>query len=246
MNLKKAIDEFENYANGYNLGIIGLSRKQHSIRVMKISEEIARNIGMNEEEINLAKLIGLLHDVARFEQWKNFKTFNDKKSRDHGDWGIEILWTDNYIRKFIEEDKYDKIIKYAIKNHNKYQIEEGLNETELLYSKIIRDADKIDILYESVTEFWNDEKEKQQIEQSYISKKVYEDFMNKKLINKNDRETRLDNVICQIAFIHGFNFKISMDMVKKEKYVEKILEKFDFSNNEMAKEQIKQIKGALN
>ncbi|WP_216649420.1 hypothetical protein, partial [Shigella sonnei] len=33
----------------------------------------------------------------------------------------------------------------AIKNHNKFRIQEGLNEQELLHCKIVRDADKTDI-----------------------------------------------------------------------------------------------------
>ena len=41
-------------------------------------------------------------------------------------------------------DQYDNIIKKAIYNHNKYKIEENLNDVELLHRKIIRDADKLD------------------------------------------------------------------------------------------------------
>ena len=54
------------------------------------------------------------------------------------------------IRKYIENDKYDEIIRKAIKNHNKFEIEKRLTEKELIFAKIIRDADKIDIIYESV------------------------------------------------------------------------------------------------
>ena len=50
------------------------------------------------------------------------------------------------IREFVLNNEYDSIIYKAIKNHNKYKIEEGLSEKEKLYSKIIRDADKIDII----------------------------------------------------------------------------------------------------
>ncbi|MBO5141416.1 MAG: hypothetical protein J6C46_00165, partial [Clostridia bacterium] len=46
------------------------------------------------------------------------------------------------ITKFIDTDKYNNVIKKAIENHNKKQIEEGLSDKELLHAKIIRDADK--------------------------------------------------------------------------------------------------------
>ena len=42
-------------------------------------------------------------------------------------------------------EQYDCIIYKAINNHNKFEIERGLSERELLHCKIIRDADKLDI-----------------------------------------------------------------------------------------------------
>ena len=100
------------------------------------AEESAENMNLSEEQVKLATLIGLLHDIARFEQMKRYGTYKDKISIDHGDFAIEILEKDNFIRKFIETDKYDNIIKIAIKNHNKYKIE-NLEGEELLQSKII-------------------------------------------------------------------------------------------------------------
>ena len=55
-----------------------------------------------------------------------------------------MLFEKCMIRKFIEDNQYDGIIKKAIENHSKLKIEENLDERTLLHSKIIRDADKID------------------------------------------------------------------------------------------------------
>ncbi len=57
-----------------------------------------------------------------------------------------MLFEENLIKNFIEDDKYDYIIKTAVLNHNKGKIDEGLSEKEMLFSKIIRDADKLDII----------------------------------------------------------------------------------------------------
>ena len=48
------------------------------------------NLNLEKEDIKLAELIGLLHDIGRFEQLKRFNTFVDKKSINHGEFGGEI------------------------------------------------------------------------------------------------------------------------------------------------------------
>ena len=152
INIKNAIIEFLKYTEKYDLEDENIQRKkEHSLRVMNISETIARKLNLSEEEIQLSTLIGLLHDIARFEQYKRYQTFKDSNSFDHGNYALKILNRD--IRKYIEQDDYDEIIRKAIKNHNKFIIEDELTKKEELFAKIIRDADKIDILYESVELF---------------------------------------------------------------------------------------------
>ena len=153
IDLEKAKKEFLKFTENYDLRNKDILRKQkHSLRVMEISKQISNELKLNEEEIQISALIGLLHDIARFEQRKLYETFHDTKSFDHGDYGEKILEKD--IRKYIETNQYDKIIKTAVRNHNKFKIEDGLSEKENLFSKIIRDADKLDIFYEAVEMFW--------------------------------------------------------------------------------------------
>ena len=185
MDLKKAEKEFIKYTEKYDLNDSNIKGKQkHSIRVMNISKEIAKKIELTQEEIEIAALIGLLHDIARFEQYKQYHTFKDNISIDHGDLGVEILNKD--IRKYIETDKYDEIIKLAVKNHNKYKIQEGLTQEQELFVKIIRDADKIDIFYESAEIFWN--QKENVVEESNITPKVLEKFENQIQVKREDKK----------------------------------------------------------
>ena len=142
------IEEFKKYVNNYDLNDRFIKLKyNHSIRVMELALKYAEKLGFNEEEKEIAIIIGLLHDIGRFEQIKVYNTFNDQKSIDHADYGIKILFDDRLIEKFISTRKYDDIIKFAIKNHNKYEIEKNNNEEYMKQAKLIRDVDKIDILY---------------------------------------------------------------------------------------------------
>ena len=239
IDTEKAKKEFLEYTNNFDTTNPHIKGKiYHSIRVSEISLKIAKKLKLDEEEIKLAELIGILHDIGRFEQYTKYKTFKDLKSIDHGMLGVKILKENNYIRKYIKEHKYDQIIEKAINNHNKFQVEKGLSEKEELFTKIIRDADKLDIFYEAEEIFWKNEKE--EIESSKISEKVYNEFMSKRIIENSLKQNNLDKFIGIISFIYDINFKESLEIIKEQNYIKKIIERFDFKNQQ-TKEQIKEI-----
>lgn len=245
VDLENAKQEFIEYTSRYDVNNENINRKiGHSIRVMNISKEIATKIGLGQEEIEIATLIGLLHDIARFEQYSQFQTFNDLNSFDHGDYGVKILEED--IRKYIENNEYDEIIKIAIKNHNKFEIEEGLTEKELLFAKIIRDADKIDIIYEAVEMFWNGIEN--QISNTKISENAEKQFRSYKTIKKDKNTSKVqnvDNVLIVVALIFDMNFIESFKIINDNDYINKILDRFDFKDKE-TKEKMEEIREIAN
>lgn len=245
IDLEKARKEFLKYTEKFNLEDENIKRKQqHSLRVMELSKKIATKIGLIQEEIDLATLIGLLHDIARFEQYTQFQTYSDIKSFDHGDYALEILNKD--IRKYIETDEYDDIIKKAIKNHNKLEIEKKLTEKEKLFAKIIRDADKLDIFYEALNIFWIDAIEI--IENDNIDAYVEEQFDQLKQIKLGRikyKKNSINKIIIIIAFIFDINFKISFEILKEKDYINKIINRFDFKDKE-TKEKIEKIRKIAN
>ena len=95
-------NEFSLYVkNNYDMTNDNIIRKYyHSFRVMDLCRLIAKSEGMNENDIEIASYMGLLHDIGRFEQWKLYSTYNDLKSIDHADLGIKILFDYQKIKKF--------------------------------------------------------------------------------------------------------------------------------------------------
>ena len=64
VDLENAQKEFIKYTEKFNLKDKNVKGKQlHSLRVMKISSQIAINLKLNKEQIQIATLIGLLHDI---------------------------------------------------------------------------------------------------------------------------------------------------------------------------------------
>lgn len=119
----------------------------HTFRTKNASQKIAISLGLKDRDLYLSNIIALFHDFGRFEQIKEFDSFNDQTTIDHADLGAKLLIDENQIENFVDDltDEEKDLIKVAIVNHNKYAIEEGLAERQQLFCKIIRDADKVDI-----------------------------------------------------------------------------------------------------
>ena len=130
-------------------------------------------------------------------------------------------------------------------NHNKYQIEEGLTEQELLYSKIIRDADKLDIYYETLTVFYSKDNEKEAIENGTISEYIINQINQEKLIERKPNPEVIDRFFINLCFVFDLNFSYSFWILQKEDYINKIIDRFEFSNRN-TKIQIEQIREIIN
>lgn len=235
------VEEFLKYVDKYdNNDKEILLKKRHTLRVMELSEEIAKSLNLSEEDVELTKLCGLLHDIGRFTQIRDFNTYNDLVSLDHGDLGAEILKKDNYINKFTNKNQ-DNIIK-VVKYHNKYRVPKTLSEKNRLLTKIVRDADKIDILFLLVNkETYNN------IEYTSVSKEVYNDILNKRLVRNVNVKTEADEIVREIANIFDISYKKSFKIIKERDYVNKIFKiQLEKTKNEEFTKQLNEMQLMLN
>lgn len=233
IDFNKAMKSFKSYLNDYDKtdGMIKL-KIRHTYGVVTSTEYIAKNLNLSKEDVDLAKLIALLHDIARFEQAKEFGNYRDYITFDHAELGVKILFEDGLIRSFVEDEKYDEIILKAIKNHNKLFIEDGLNERELLFAQIIRDADKVDNFRGKTVDRFEDMYNTtiENVEVATISDKIFNDFMSNKVIVSSERVTDMDHWVSYLAFIFDFNFKSSINYILEQDYINKIIDRVDYKN----------------
>lgn len=208
---------------------------EHTYRVVDYAEHIARDLGLNEEDVFIAKVIALLHDFGRFEQITMYNNLVDSETMDHGDYAANVLFKENLIREFLEDSQYDIILKEGVLNHNKYEIKtKRLTEQQLLHAKIIRDADKTDsfYLYANKDMFKLSRFTKEELENSVLSDVVYEEFMDEKPILISDIETPLDSWMFKVAFVFGYNFVSGLKILKNEDYINMMKNKVEFKNEE--------------
>lgn len=215
---KRLIKEFRKYVNKFDRKDYAINLKyNHSIRVMNISQYIAKKLNLSKEDIQLAILIGLLHDYGRFEQWTKYKTFCDLISLDHGDLGVNLLFESGDIKKYTNILNNEDILINAIKYHNKYSYPNSLDEKNKLFCNIIRDADKLDILniFSNGTLIF-------EVVDDEISSKVRKDFFGNKSINIEDVENKNDEIILKLAMIYDLRYNVSFEYLDKKKYIWKI------------------------
>lgn len=218
MDFEKVEKTFKNYVDKFDWDNENIRLKYyHTLEVANISYEIAKLMNLNDEEKDLAKLIGYLHDIGRFEQIKETNSFKDKNI-DHADNGVEILFREGLIKKFIDTNKYDEIIRKAVRNHNKLEILDPVNKREELFANIIRDSDKIDI-FRVRTLYYDDKIE------LLPSKEVLDCFDAETPVKLSDIKNKSDSILCVLAFIFDFNYKESLKILKEKGYYEQLINK---------------------
>lgn len=206
------IEIFKKYVSNYDLNDPNIEQKFfHSIRVSNNAKEIAESINLNDKDKHLATFIGLTHDIGRFLQWKVYGIFADSKSIDHALLSVQVLFGKGLDTGFVISDEDANIIRIAVYNHNKYKIQDDATERELLFAKIIRDADKLDLLYllgekDIVSEEDNSE----------VTDVIHNDFWNYKELDKSDCKTLTDKILLKMAFIFDFNFSKSFEILERE------------------------------
>ena len=103
INRKNVINAFAEYVRNYDPSDEKIKLKiDHTYRVAGLCQRIAESLGLSEPDVDIAWLLGMLHDIGRFEQIRRFGTFNDVQSVDHAEFGADLLFKEGLIRKFAE------------------------------------------------------------------------------------------------------------------------------------------------
>ena len=191
------VSQFTRYVQGFDQKEEGVRLKYaHSLRVSGLCEQIARSLDLSQDDVDLAWLIGVLHDIGRFEQLREYHTFVDYRSMDHAKYGAHYLFADGHIRDFLDDMSQDDVICMAIDQHNVYQLRRDLTPRQQLFCQLIRDADKIDIFRVYVMymrqkkNIWN--VDWSDFENQPISDVVMAQARQGKLVRTQDKKTFMD------------------------------------------------------
>jgi len=201
-------------------------KRKHSLRVLEIIESIGRGIGLDEHDQDVSKISALLHDVGRFEQYKRYRTFNDRVSVDHGKLGVEILKEKAVLEGIGQEDA--DLILDSIRNHNRAKLPEGMDKRLEIHSKLLRDADKVDILY-VITRYYNGEDGRENPKLIHmlpdtpdVSEGVYEDIVHHRIVDSKNVKNLNDLKMLHMGWVFDINYSPALEMISNRGYLDMI------------------------
>ena len=227
---------FDEYVAAYNPSDPKISLKiSHTRRVAALCERIAR--GVNADDIDLAWLMGMLHDTGRFEQIRIYNTFSDAQSVDHAAFGADLLFKDGLIARFAPDLSRDrlKVLERAIRCHSAYRLDPDMTGRERLYAEILRDADKIDIFRVNcetpLEEIYN--VSTRELKNSPVSEDVRKCFVNRTAVPRNERRSPADYAVAIVCLKFELVFPVSRAIAREQGYVDRLLS-FQSDNAETA------------
>lgn len=202
-------------------------KEKHTFRVCSNIKEIAVSQGLSWTDVNIAETIALFHDLGRFEQFTQYGTFLDSKSINHAELAVKIIKDEGVLDDLCR--KTADIIIYAIDKHNIVAIPEDCTGRELMFARMIRDADKLDI-YNFSTEYFtkknfteNDPVILGVNDVPTITAGVLEDLRNKSIVRRKDLLHSLNDFkLLQVSWVYDLNFPKSFEILQDKKYIEKI------------------------
>ncbi|MBD7912435.1 MULTISPECIES: HD domain-containing protein [Clostridium] len=229
------VKEYYNWFNSYVKSFYGNDsvvnqnielKEKHTLKVSEHAVNIAKSLSLTEEQVNIAEIIGLFHDIGRFEQFKKYKTFKDYLSENHATLGIKVL-KENKVLENLDENIKEVIIK-AISLHNAKELPKNLDKENALFCKLIRDADKLDI-YRVIIEY---EKERENKPNPAIDNLPFTEGYNKELIqeiflgrriNNNVLKNYNDRKIYELGWVLDLNYSFSLNYIKEKKVLESLI-----------------------
>lgn len=228
---KQAGAAFDAYVSRYDSGSVMIRLKaEHTLRVAGHCARIAESLGADGGSADFAWLLGLLHDIGRFEQVRRYGTFVDAVSVDHAELGADLLFRDGLIGEFPARDLTPdrlSILETAIRLHNKLALPGELDGETRFFCDLIRDADKADI-FRVVTELSFEERAGTSRgllrETEGACEEVMECVLQHRCVPRNIRKNRFDVHVSHCCMAFELVWPESRRIVREQGFLGRMLE----------------------
>lgn len=201
-------------------------KQTHTIHVQAAIDQIATGLNLSENHRRIASVTALFHDLGRFPQYKKYRTFRDPDSENHARLSIREL---NHHRVLHGLDLTERrLIHRAIFLHNRLRLPDDLDPNSTLHCRLIRDADKVDILRVMVEHFQTETTRRNPVisleleNESVVRGQVYRCLFRKQAMNYTDLRSADELKVLQMSWVFDIHFRPTFEMLRQSKFLDRL------------------------
>ncbi len=203
----------------------------HTAKVVAETERLTGELGLCRQDRDIAAVIAYLHDCGRFAQLVKYKTFDDKKSENHALLGLKVIEQEKLIDRLGTQTQL--IIREAVRNHNakSVRLAENAPPQTLMFTKIIRDTDKLDIfrvVQASYEQYLREPDKANNIAVNFgtdtgqCSSEVFDALIYRRQADYSKLETLDDRKLLQLCWLYDINYTHTLKKIIERGYVDMI------------------------
>lgn len=206
-------------------------KKEHCFKVALEAREIASNSGLDPDEVILAECAGVLHDIGRFLQFRQYKTFYDPESVNHGSYGRKILEEEDILEGTSPYEK--NILLLSTEYHNARILPDSITGNPLKFLNVVRDADKLDIFSILNEAIRNHDLENfpelvwSMDQQAPPNPKIIDDINCGRGVHIKDVNSLADFSLLQISWVYSIHYTHTLRIMDKRNMLQKIIQTVD-------------------
>ncbi len=188
-----------------------LQKEEHSLIVARHNRDLAASLGLDAAASRLAEAVGLCHDVGRFRQATEYRTFRDRDSVDHGRLGVEEMLAAGLDTAVTAGDW--EVLAFAVRWHNAMALPKEVDPRLVFHANMIRDTDKLDICRVLPPA----------PPAGGCSPQMAADFIAGRLLSYDDIRKADDRKLVMLSWLFDINFPWTVREIAARGYVERLL-----------------------
>jgi len=228
---KELTDFFDDYSSGFINRAANahphVTKKAHTARVVENMVFLGEKLDLSPRRMRVAKVAALLHDIGRFRQFETYGTFLDAASKNHGTLGVGVIREQRLLASWPKPEKRQIIRSVAL--HNAYRLPPGMDADTLYLTRLLRDADKLDIFHVLTQNYLGANPSENGylthnfVDDGLITKSLVDRILKKELIDSQQVCSVNDLKLLQISWVFDLNFKPAVRQVKDLDFIPLIL-----------------------
>lgn len=221
-------------------------KRAHTMEVLDNARLLLRDMDVDGELERLALLAALFHDVGRFPQYQRWGTFSDPLSVDHGILGAQTLSAPprgaGLLKPLPRRER--AMIRAVVAMHNRRILPQGISPELRFLTRLVRDADKLDIMRVMLDHFSRQDNDPVVIlhvkpDPLKYTQSVYEDVYEGRRGEYGKLRWTNDFKLMLVGWVHDLNFPESKRLLLRRGLLDALLDQLpDTEAMTMLKERI--------